>query len=348
MSSAKQTVLAIGGTGAQGISVVKGLARDSKYNVRVLTRSTKSKPALELAALPGVTIVSGDGYNEAGLHSAFSSGIDIAFVNTNGFAIGEKAEIYWGIRIFEIAAEHGVKHFIWANLESSYKVSGYQPRFRTGHFDGKHKVADWISAQPKDGLMKWSILTSCMYLEMFSELLRPFPETINGEEVMVFKAPVGDGRPPMIFLEDLGRYGRWLIDNPEKSSGMNLKISTDQVGWEEVAQAFTEVTGKKAVFRDVTLDEYFASGAFPDPDAKVGHSVGHDDDTLQTYRENFSGFWNTWKENVLQRDDEVLDEILPTRVKSIKEWMQITGYTGKPGSVLKDYSDARRAPKVEV
>ncbi|CZR62334.1 related to nitrogen metabolic regulation protein nmr [Phialocephala subalpina] len=340
MSSQKQTVLAIGGTGAQGVPVVQELTRDGKYNVHVLTRSTKSAPALELASLPGVTIFSGDGYDEANLHSAFSAGIDIAFVNTNGFAIGEKAEIYWGIRIFEIAAEHGVKHFVWANLESSYKVSGYQPRFRTGHFDGKQKVADWISAQPKDGQMKWSILTSCMYLEMFSELLRPSPEIIDGEEVMIFKAPVGKGRPPMIFLEDLGRYGRWLIDHPEKSAGLNLKISTEQVGWDDVVKGFTEVTGKKAIFKDITLDEYFASGAFPFPDTKVGHSLGHDDETLQTYRENFTGFWNTWKESVLLRDYAVLDEILPTRVKSVKEWMQISGYTGKHGNVLKDYSDA--------
>ncbi|KAE8447779.1 hypothetical protein EG329_010173 [Mollisiaceae sp. DMI_Dod_QoI] len=340
MSLPKQTVLAIGGTGAQGVPVIKELTRDSKYDVHVLTRSTQSASARKLASLPGVTIISGDGYNEADLHSAFSGGIDVAVVNTNGFAIGEKAEVYWGTRIFEIAAEHGVKHFIWANLESSYKVSGYQPRFRTGHFDGKQKVADWISAQPKDGPMQWSILTSCMYLEMFSELLRPFPEMVDGEEVMVFKAPVGAGRPPMIFLEDLGRYGRWLIDHPEKSSGMNLKISTEQVGWEDVAEAFAEVTGKKAAFRDITLDEYFSSGIFPAPDAKVGHSVGHDDDTLQTYRQNFSGFWNTWKESVLQRDYTLLDEILPTRVKSVKEWMKVTGYTGKPGNVLKDYADA--------
>lgn len=228
---------------------------------------------------------------------------------------------------------------IWGSLESGYKISGYQSRFRAGHFDGKAKVADWISAQRKDGerVMKWSVLTSCMYIEMFSEMLRPFPEIADGEEIMVFQAPVGEGRPPMIYLEDLGRYARWMIEHPERSNGMNLGIATEQVGWKSVAKAFTEVTGKKAVFRDVTLDEYFASGVFPTPDAQVGHSVGHDD-TFQTYRQDFSGFWNTFKESLWQRDYELLDEILPTRIKSVKEWMQMTGYTGQYGSVLKDYS----------
>ncbi|KAH9221445.1 hypothetical protein DL95DRAFT_519429 [Leptodontidium sp. 2 PMI_412] len=345
MSSPKQTILVIGGTGAQGAPVVKELTRDSKYAVHVLTRSTTSGSALELASLPNVALIPGSSLKEADLYSALT-GIDIAFVNLNGFAIGEKAEVYWGIRIFEIAREKGVKHFIWGSLDSSYKISGYQPRFRTGHFDSKAKVADWISAQPRDGAMKWSVLTSCMYVETLSEMLRPFPEMIDGEEVMVFKAPVGDGAPPFIYLQDLAKYARWIVENPEKSNGMNLRAATESIGWEGIANAFTEVTRRKAIFRDITLDEYFASGIFPNADAKVGHSVGHDDETLQTYRQNFSGFWNTWKESILQRDYEFLDQILPERVKSVKEWMVLAGYTGKPGSVLKDYVDMGEARKV--
>ncbi len=82
-----------------------------------------------------------------------------------------------------------------------------------------------------------------------------------------------------------------------------------------------------------------ASRAFPFPDAKVGHSVSHEDPTLQTYRENFSGFWNSWKDDLVKTDYALLDEILPTRVKTLGEWMKLTGYTGEKSSVLKDYRD---------
>jgi hypothetical protein len=313
------------------------LAVDGKYKVKILTRWIDSPSALALGGIPNVTLIQGSSYNEADLHIAFKD-VSIAFVNTNGFAIGEKAEIYWGIRIFELAAEHQVKHFIWASLASSYKISGFQARFRTGHFEGKQKVADWISAQGIRGSMKWSILTSCMYLEMLSEMLQPFPQLVDGEEVYVFQAPLGSGRPPMIYLADLGRYARWLADNAEKSNGMNLEIATEQVGWDNIAKSFTAATGKKAVFKDITLDEYFDLGIFPHPDKKVGHSATLDD-TFQTYRQNFSGFWTTWKEDVLQRDYALLDQILPTRVRSVEQWMRITGYDGKPSSVLKDYAD---------
>jgi hypothetical protein len=185
-----------------------------------------------------------------------------------------------------------------------------------------------------------------MYTEILSELLAPVKEVdANGETEYVFKAPVGSGSPPMIYLEDLGKYARWIIDNPDSSSGMNLKIATDHVGFADLAKTFTEVTGKKARFQDVTLEEYFASGVMRAPDAKVGHSVSHDDTTLQTYRQNFSGFWNTWKENVVVRDMKILDDILPDRVKSIEEWMKLSGYTGERESVLKDYADGSRKGK---
>ncbi|KAF4611364.1 hypothetical protein G7Y89_g15650 [Cudoniella acicularis] len=343
-SSEKQTVLVIGGTGAQGTPVVKALTKDSAYNVRILTRSTTSPSAQALASLPGVTILAGSPFNEASLHTALS-GSSIVFANTNGFAVGEKAEIYWGIRIYELAREHNVKHFIWSSLDSSYEISGYQPRFRTGHFDGKAKVERWISTQDSKA-MKWSFITSCLYMEMLGQTLGPVKEKgEDGEEVFVFAAPVGSGSPPLICLDDLGEYARWIIDHPEKSNEMNLRLATEHVGWEYLAKTFTEVTGKKAVFRDLTLDEYFASGVFSDPDRKVGHSVEKNDETLQTFRQNFGNFWNTWKEDVILRDTKVLDEILPNRIRTVGEWMRLTGYTGEKTAVTKDYRDGVMAAR---
>ena len=312
------------------------LTEDSKYNVHVLTRSAASTTAAELAALPGVTIIEGDAYDEATLYRVFK-GIDYAWVNTNGFAIGEKNEIYWGIRMFEIARGCNVSHFQWASLPYVSKLGNFDPKYRTGHMDGKGKVAEFISAQPTSP-MKWSVLTSCMYMETLTELLSPRPSPDN-PELMVFAAPLGKGQPPLIHLADLGRYARWLFDNPERSNGMNLMVATENVGWEYLAKTFTEVTGKEAVYKDITLDELFVSPVFPFPDRKVGHSISSGDPTLQTYRQNFSGFWNNWKADLVKVNYDLLDEILPTRVKTLAEWMKLTGYTGERSSVLKDYRD---------
>ncbi|KAF2183857.1 NAD(P)-binding protein [Zopfia rhizophila CBS 207.26] len=336
MSSLKKTILVIGGTGAQGVPVVKALTEDSKYNVHVLTRSAASTATIELAALPGVTIIEGNAYDYDTLCRVFT-GIDYAWVNTNGFAIGEKNEIYWGIRMFEIARRCNVSHFQWASLPYLSKLGNFDPKYRTGHMDGKGKVAEFISAQPTSP-MKWSVLTSCMYMETLTELLAPHP-SLDNPDLMIFAAPLGKGQPPLIHLADLGRYARWLFDNPERSNGMNLMVATENIGWEYLVKTFTEATGKKAVYKDITLDELFASPVFPFPDGKVGHSVSYEDPTLQTYRQNFSGFWNSWKADLVKVDYALLDEILPTRVKTLGEWMKLVGYTGERSSVLKDYRD---------
>jgi hypothetical protein len=320
----------------------QALSTSGNFAVQVLTRNSASPAAQELSALPNVTIVSSgdsDVYKDTVLRKAMT-GVYGVFANTNGFAIGQAKEIYWGIRMYEIAAGCGVKHFIWASLFYASKLGKFDPKYAVGHADGKGKVAEYLSAQPTSP-MKWSILSSCMYLETLSEMLAPRPDP-ESPETLVFSAPVGSGSPPLIYLPDLGRYALWMFDTPARSSGMNLQIATESVNWTNLAQTFTEVTGRKAIFRDVTLDEYFASGIFPDPEAKVGHSVGHGDTTLMTYRENFTGFWNAWKDDLLKVDYEILDEILPERVKSVAEWMRSTGYDGTRGSVLKDYADRKK------
>lgn len=50
-------------------------------------------------------------------------GVYGAFVNTDGFTVGEQKEIYAGIRIFEIAKmTKGVQHYVWSNLDYALKV----------------------------------------------------------------------------------------------------------------------------------------------------------------------------------------------------------------------------------
>jgi hypothetical protein len=128
---------------------------------------------------------------------------------------------------------------------------------------------------------------------------------------------------------------------------MNLKIATEHVAWDNMVEAFTNVTGKKAVYKDVTLDEYFALGTFGDGYGKVGHSADHNDSTLQTFRSNFSGFWNMWKfsggnNGAIRRDYALLDDIPPQRVRTVEEWMRLSRYEGKKGTTLKDISDGAR------
>ena len=51
-------------------------------------------------------------------------GVYGAFVNTDGFTVGEEREIYLGIRIFEIAKQiKSIRHYVWSSIDNYLKAS---------------------------------------------------------------------------------------------------------------------------------------------------------------------------------------------------------------------------------
>lgn len=71
----------------------------------------------------------------------------------------------------------------------------------------------------------------------------------------------------------------------------------------------------------------------------LGPNVPRDESTM-LWSENFRGFWRYWSSSITPpRDFELLDRIHPTRIKSLKEWMTVVGYDGKPKPTLKMIED---------
>lgn len=118
-------------------------------------------------------------------------------------------------------------------------------------------------------------------MEALSEFLRPFPDP-GDPTTLVFAAPLGTGKCPLIYLEDYGANARWILDNPTLSNGLDLHVATQDISWMDLVAAFTEITGQSSVYKDASLDEYFKSGILHNPDAKVGHSADPNDPTLLT------------------------------------------------------------------
>ena len=309
-----------------------------KYTVRILTRSaTSTSVGKQVAALPNVEIVLGNTYDEDTLRKAFQ-GVDYAFVNTNSFVLGISAETYWGIRIFEIAIESGVQHFIWSTLEYALRESGYNEDFRVVHYEGKSRVMEWMKSQPQSP-MRWSAITSGPYIEMLSELMRPIKDQ---DGVYVFRAPLKDGAIPFVHLDDFGNYARWTFEHPQESTGMNIKTSVEHVGFDYLAKTFTEVTGKPARYENISLEEYFTTGPMAyRADAKLGaQTQSADDPTLLSNRESFSGWWRLYQnsgnnQGLIRTDYALLDRILPERISSLAQWMRKVDYDGEPRAVLK-------------
>lgn len=191
-----------------------------------------------------------------------------------------------------------------------------------------------MKTQPQSP-MKWSVITTGPYIESLGGVMRPIQDS---EGVYVFRVPLSDGTIPFIYLDDLARYVYWIFSNPAESAGRDLRVATEHVSFYSVADDFTAVTGKPARYEPVSIEEWWETGPMaPNAEVKLGpQKEWPTDDTLMTFRESFSGWWRAYqRKGLIQRDFALLDRILPGRVKSVKEWMEKTGYTGELKEVLK-------------
>ncbi len=133
----------IGGTGTQGSAIVRHLTSTKRYKVLALTRSVTSEAAQDLSRLPNIEVVEARvgvvGYDLEAFYDAARRS-DYAFVNTDGSALGEQAETYWGVTLFEVAVRAGVKHFVYSGLDYNGKKCNYDPDLYVGHYEGKARV----------------------------------------------------------------------------------------------------------------------------------------------------------------------------------------------------------------
>jgi hypothetical protein len=92
-------------------------------------------------------------------------GVYGAWVNTDSFTLGEKNELFYGIRAYEIARCEGVQHYIWSNIAYALKRGNWDRKYHFAHGDAKGRISDFILAQGQEG-MKTSILSTCPYVDM--------------------------------------------------------------------------------------------------------------------------------------------------------------------------------------
>jgi hypothetical protein len=170
--------------------------------------------------------------------------------------------------------------------------------------------------------MKWAILTSGPYMEMMHFMWTPtFDESTSTN---VFYIPLGQGTLPMIHLDDLGEYARWIFDHPDQSAGMDLGISTQHVHGEEIARAFTSVTGQKAVYQDISTETWFDS--YMKEDVSSAYQVTAGEPGVLSWRSSFTGFWNLWREcggeePLVTRDYDQLDKVRhPSPLQAMWHW----------------------------
>jgi len=321
-------IIILGGTGAQGLSVVQALAPVKKYNVSVLTRDVQSPKAIEVQSKYGVNLIEGSYTTEAGLRAALQNQ-DVCYFNMDAFSVGEPQEYFWTFRAYEIAVQCRLKWFIHSGGEDRFAQHGYSEDYRNSHNIVAGRLGGWLAAQPTERL-PWSILSGGVYAEMLNTLLRPRKDE---EGVVTFAAPMREGSViPLIPLEMYGVRVRWMLENPQLSIGRYVSAGPFPLTYPDIVEAFEKVNKIPARFQPVLTEEWMERvSPFVDVDKNLPRGSSKDDPTTFTFRKSFTAWWNLWRDNI---DDPSIaeeaaawaDEYYPTRAKSIEEWMRNTGY----------------------
>src|SRR5436309_3986800 len=336
-------IFVIGGTGAQGQAVVKALLEPSSagapspYAVRILTRNPDHPEVRTQFNHPNIELVQGSFTDLSKVEHALE-GVWGAYINTDGFTVGEQAETYYGLRIFELAARvPTLKHYVWSSLDYGLKKAGYRPEYHCGHYDGKGRIADWLTTKPfstQADAFKWTVFTNGPYAEMLYG--GNFMPEILDDGTRVFAAPLGKGHIPIITLPDLGYFARYIFDHPVETAGKNLEVASDYLAWSDLAAAFTKVTGLPAIYQPVTYSQWIAAHPLKDAPVAVEDPRG------MSFADNFRAWWKLFEDDVCTRDMEFCRRLHP-KLQDIETWMRATGYDGRPKPLLKTFVDAAAA-----
>ncbi|KAJ7576873.1 hypothetical protein C8J56DRAFT_373234 [Mycena floridula] len=347
--SGPRKILVVGGTSAQGRHVVAELVRNKKYLVTILTRDPSSNEAQSLLTLGNVTIVKGSWDSESSLREALKDQYGV-FANLDSLSLTEGQELFWTFRLYDMAFQSGVKHFVYSAIYNRVRQLHYQEKYRVSQMLVKGRISEWLSAQPST-TMGWTILIAPMYTEMLSSLFRP---NIDASGTYVFPGLFGNGHIQFVEIEQYGHYTRWTFDNPVKSVGKEIALAAYTATTAGIAEAFHKITGLPAAAVEMPKDKWFETrgprnlelGISPDSKLPLNLPGGQDDDSRFSHRQIFTSLWNLWES--LTADDvknlpglELADEIYPGRDKSIEDWMRRTGYTGELKQILKREPQSR-------
>lgn len=309
-----KTIVIVGSTGAMGRSVVKALlaANDQSIHIKCITRDTKSKRAMELASLnENISLVAGDSNDADSLRNAIR-GANGVFCNTDYWSAGSKQkEIEQSINVLEACLSEGIEHFVYSSLENVRSISN--GRISLPFFDSKAEASEIILSRCPAA----TILVAAPYFENFQRNTLPCKRFDNhGAVTYVFRDPMADKPYTMVALDDLGWFANYCFAYPDKTIGKQLLIASESPTMQEVVEAFTRVTGLKASYEPMTLEEFRET------------NKGTVNNILNSPDGDFVGnMYQFIQEFGIQRDYSTLREINP-QLLSFEAWLRKTGWRG--------------------
>jgi uncharacterized protein YbjT (DUF2867 family) len=235
-----KTVLVTGATGNQGGAVARELLACGRYRVLALTRTPQSERAAKLREL-GAEVIQGDYDDEASLRRDFTDVWGV-FSMQNTWEAGVEKEEVQGKRLAKAAREAGVQHFVYTSVASADRGTGIP------HFENKRRIEQTVESLR---FASHVVIRPVFFME---NLLSPwFKPGIDQGKLMVGIAPGTSLQ--MIAVADIGRYGCWAFDEPEKLNSRAIDIAGDSCTMPETARIISQAAGRPVEFVRVPIEE---------------------------------------------------------------------------------------------
>ena len=235
--NSEKLILVSGATGRQGGAAARELLSRG-YRVRGLTRNPESERAQQLARL-GVEMVKGD-FNDINSLNKATQGVYGVFSVQDFWEHGKQAEITQGINFADAAKRAGVTHFVYSSVASADKNTGIP------HFDSKYEIEKHI----KSIQLPYTIIRPVSFMENW-EYSRSDIE--NG---VIYGPQSAETLHQHISVKDIGRFVAEAFDNPDDWLGKSLDIAGDEHTQRELAQLFSQITGKEVNYVRMSWDEF--------------------------------------------------------------------------------------------
>lgn len=270
MPSDLKTVLVTGATGQQGGAVARELLLGG-YRIRAMTRKPDSEKARELGAL-GAEVVRGDLDDEASLEKALV-GAWGTFAVQNTWEAGVEKEEVQGKRFANAAKRAGVQHFVYTSVGSADRKT------EIPHFDNKWRIEETVRSL---GFPSHVVIRPVFFMDNF---LSPwFKPGIDQGKLMMGVKP--GTRLQMVAVSDIGKYGRWAFDEPQKLNGRAIDIAGDAHTMPETARILAEAAGRPLEYVPVPTEEIRKSSEDYAKMLEWFDRVGYDADIDATARES--------------------------------------------------------------
>jgi uncharacterized protein YbjT (DUF2867 family) len=236
MSSPK-TILVTGATGKQGGAVIKNLLASDKassFHIIAVTRDSSSNGARRLAALPGISVITGDFSDCTAIFGQAGPvwGVYSVQINSNDEEVHGKAMV-------DAAVAHGVQHFVYSSGDRGGPEKSQVDPTNVKNFAAKYSIEKYLIAQAtlSRQAMTYTILRPVTFFENLGA-------DIHGKGFARMWEQLGTKKLQFVSTSDIGWFAAQSFLHPEDYKSASLTLVGDELTQPEADIIFKEITGQ--------------------------------------------------------------------------------------------------------